>query len=421
MRNAYTLKNIKKIKWGVLEENQPISLYPCMYPGWCSIIEVTGKILGRPQKSIVNLNRKDKGSIFVDHKEWTGLGRHALKKIVSDPKWGLWLNKKILQLSDELVKFTSAIFRTNLKTKTSTELYRLYEKYLNKHSNLYNYAIIPVYLDLYKPHLTNFLVQYLEKQVGQAGFHKTGKECFALLTIPEKLSKVQEEEIALLRLAATRSKNIDAHTNKFRYLGYNFEGLPFPDSYFSRRLKKMTRDSIRPRAKIKLVQREKRTSSKIHDQLAWDLAIDKKHMMLLDVTRGFIYSKDYRKMSLVQSYYETEALLRELAKRCKLSLAEFRNCLLPEVKDMILGKLKRPKDLTRRMLGCLFVVVDEKLPGRVYVDERFKTLAKYLLKKEDFKEINYLHGQPACLGKARGRVKIINSARDLKKCEEGIF
>ena len=50
MTDKYTLTNIKKVKWGVLEENHPISLYPIMYPSWCSIVENTGKILGKYQK-----------------------------------------------------------------------------------------------------------------------------------------------------------------------------------------------------------------------------------------------------------------------------------------------------------------------------------------------------------------------------------
>jgi len=418
MKEQYTIQNMKKIRWGVLEENQPISLFPVMYPGWCGIIEQTGKILGKPQKNIINLNRGNNGIIFVDHKEWTALGEFALAKILKKPDWGLDLNKKILKYSDELTTFSGKIHKANLRKKTNLELYQLYKIYLDKHSNLYNHSIVPVYLDLYKPHLTSYMVEYLTYKARKAGFLKGGKEVFALLTIPNELSKVQEEERSLLKVALNR-KNIKKHIQEFKYLGYNFEGPVFPDNYFLKRVKDALKDKISPKAKIALIEEEKAQAEKIHNELIKNLRIDKNHKQLLELTKGFIYSKDYRKMSLVQSYYEIEPLLKELARRFNLTLGEFRNCLLVEVEQMALGKIEKPADLAARTRGCLFAVIDGNLPGRVFVDARFRQMRHYLLQKEDLTEVNYFHGQTACIGKARGRVKIVNSTADLKKMKKG--
>ncbi len=422
MKDLYSLENIKKIRWGVLEENQPISLYPVMYPGWSGVIGQTGKILGKPQKNIINLWRKDNQIIFVDHREWTDLGSFALKKIINNPKWGAKLNQKILKLADELVNFSAKkIFSADLKTKTDLELYLLYKKYLDKHSNLYNYAIIPVYLDLYKPHLTTYLTEYLNQRVEKVKYSISGKECFALLTIPQELSKVQEEEKELLVLASKPSNKdlLKRHITRFKYIGYNWEGPAFPDSYFIKRLNEYRKDNIKPKIKLGLLISEKEKVRINQELLLRNLKIDKKHQKLLEITRGFIYSKDYRKMSLVQSYFEVEPLLKEMARRFNLSLTEIRNCLLTEVHDMALGKLKRSVDLDARKKGCLFVVVNQSLPGRVFVDNRLRAIRHYLLKKEDLKAVNYFHGQPACLGKARGRVKIITTIKDLKKMKKG--
>lgn len=438
MKDYYTLANIKKVKWGVLEENQPISLYPIMYPGWCGIIKGTGRILGKFQKNIICIHRRDHGIIFVSHKEWTALGQYALKKIFKNPQWGINLNNKILKYSDQLIDFSyNKVFNINLKKKTNLELYKLYKEYNTRHSRVYNHAIIPVYLDLYKPHLTSYLVEYLYKQVKKVGHCLTAKECFTQLTVPQKLSKVQLEERDLLKLASEiikklkgesfnkkhlsndLFKKIEKHINQYRYLSYNFEGPPFPNSYFWKRLKEVVNDKVKPKVKIKKILTEKQQAKKVHQKLVKDLKINAKHQNLLKVTQEFIYSKDYRKMSLVQSYYEVEMLLREIGNRVNLTLAEIRNCLLEEVKQMLLGKLKNPKDLSKRMKGCLFVVINQKLPGRIFVDKRFTEMRKYLLKKENFTEINYFHGQPACLGKALGIVRIIRSVKDISKMKVG--
>lgn len=434
MKDFYILKNIKKIKWGVLEENQPIHLYPIMYPGWNGVIRASGKFLGRYQKNIACLFRGDNEIIFVDHEEWTVLGQLALKKVVNNPYWGLKLNRQILKAADELERFTKTkIFKTDLSKVSNTKLYQLYQEYLKKQDRVYSISLIPVYLDLYKPHLTTYLVEYLEKQRQKVKGQRTAKEYFALLTVPENLSKVQSEEIDLLKIAKqvkqrklskkSLPSNIviqfERHCDKYRYMGYNWEGPAFTDDYFWKRLKEMIEDSISPKQKITRTLNEKKQSQKIYKQLVRALKVDHKHQKLLDVTRGFIYSKDYRKMSLVRSYYEVEVLLKEIAKRLNLNLSETRSCLLDEIDLIFKGKLDRPKDLPKRMKGCLFVIIDGDLPGKIFIKQDFEKMKKLLLKKKNLTEVNYFHGQTACLGKARGTVKIINSVDDLKKMRKG--
>ncbi|MFC1687155.1 PEP-utilizing enzyme [Patescibacteria group bacterium] len=438
MKNMYALANIKKVKWGVLEENQPISLYPVMYPGWCGVVENTWKILGKRQENASCIHRKDHGVIFIDHKEWTELGRFALRKILRTPRWGFWLNKKILTLSDELVQFTtSKIFLADLSKKSNSELFALYKEYDRKHSRLYNHAIIPVFLDLYKPHLTSYVVEYLTRQVKKVAFSKTAKECFSLLTVPQKFSQVQLEELSLLRIANQITKvrkrrpfskkklskrytqQLQKHIDRNKYLGYNWEGPPLPDTYFWRRLKEFVEDTTSPEERIKTIVNEKQRAQRIHDSLIQDLRIDSKHRKMIDITQGFMYSKEYRKMNLVQSYYKLEPLLKEISKRLKISIAKMRNCLLVEVGEMLVHNASKPKDLNKRMKGCFFVVIQGKLPGKVFTGKIFTEMKKYLLKKEDLTEVNYFHGQTASLGKAQGIVRIVNTIRDAKKVKKG--
>ncbi|MFH0853030.1 MAG: PEP-utilizing enzyme [bacterium] len=438
MKDLYSIKNIQKIKWGILEENRPISLYPVIYPGWSDIIKNTGKILGKPQKNIACLHHKDLGYIFVDHKEWTALGRYVLKKIIIRPAWGLSLEKNILGYSDRLVNFTAKkIFCVNLKKKTNTQLYRLYEEYIRRHSELYNQAIIHVYLDLYKPHLTTYLIEYLNRQIKKTAYKSTAKEVFTQITVPKRLSKVQHEEIALLKIASRiragrRSqkfereklsssiiRSVGQHISKYKYLGFNFEGPPFPDQYFWKRLKELALDSVSPEEKYAAVINKKKQDRKIQEYFNNELKVDYKHQQLFSITRGIIFTKDYRKMSLVQSYYETEKLLIEIGRRVNLNIHEVRECLLHELKNMLINSQARPSDIKKRMRGCLFVIIDRRFPGKIYTDQRYRTMKKYLLKKEDLTEVNYFHGQAAYFGKTEGVIRVINTVKDLSKMKMG--
>ncbi|MBU0597481.1 hypothetical protein KKF61_00615 [Patescibacteria group bacterium] len=438
MKNIYSLANIKKVKWGILEENKPISLYPIMYPGWEGVVRETGKILGKTQTNAICLHQKDSGLIFIDHKEWTALGQFALKKILKNPNWGSWLNKQILKFSDELVSFTTnKIFKVNLKNKTNHQLYVLYKDYLDKQCRVYNRSLIPVYLDLYKPHLTTYVIEYLDGRVNKFKYSQTAKECFTQLTVPGELSKAMQEELALLKIASQVKKKfkkgaivrkklpvsllrkIEQHIKQHRYIGYNFEGPALPDSYFWQRLGEFVGAQVKPEHRIKSISLEKPRAKRVHKKIVRDIKIDKKHQRIINITQSYIFSKDYRKMALVHSYYEVEPLMREIGRRVNYSLAEVRNCLLREVDLMLQGELKRPADLTKRMKGCLFVILKRHFPPRVFVDHRFTAMRDYLLKNEDLSEVNYFHGQAASLGKARGRVKIINTVRDLPKMKKG--
>lgn len=451
MKNAYNFSNIKKIKWGVLEENEPISFFPIMAPGWSYIINKTGKILGKYQKSILCLQKGKRGWIYVDHKEWNELGVFVLQKIIRNPKLALRWNKEILKLSDQLTAFvTKEIFAKDLSKKSRGELIGLMREYDKKHGELYAVAIIPVYLELYKPNLTKYLVEYLDKQIVGCNYARTAKECFAILTSVEKPSKVQLEENSLTKIAIDIKKdkqarklfesknkrviteglgsldsklrrNIEKHIEKFKYLGYNFEGPAFPDSYFLRRLREIVVDNSDPSQRLKKIARDKSVASKLIRKINEDLSINKKYLQLFEIAREIIYGKDYRKMSLVESYYKVEPLLREISKRFNLSIDEVRGSSNDELEKIANGNAKKPVDMEDRLKESLFVVIDKKLPGKIIVGNTdvFNKIAKHLKKIEDFSEVSYFHGQTASIGKAKGIVRIINNVKELAKMKKG--
>lgn len=315
------------------------------------------------------------------------------------------------------------------------------------HGELYARAIIPVYMELYKPLLTNFLVKYLSEIVDKQNYKRSPKEMFALLTNIDKPSKIQVEEQALLKIVLEINKNkklenffkeksvksiakefkkadskfirmIIGHIEKFRYLGYNFEGPAFPDEYFLRRIKEIIKrgDDIKEILRSAILERKK--SAALISKIYKDLKIDGRYQKYFAITREIIYGKDYRKMSLVESYYKLEPLLQEIGRRAGLTLGEVRNCLINELEKM-LNKNKKVKDLEKRMKGCLFIVLNKHLPGRIFVDDLYLRTKVHLSKKIDLTEINYFHGQTACPGKASGAVKIINTAKELLKMNKG--
>lgn len=444
MNKIYLFENLKKIKWGVLEENDPISLNPIMYPGWSYIVNKTGAILGRTQKSAACVHIGSRGAIFIDHNEWNELGVYTLDKILKNPAFGRAICDKILKLSDNLVDFTSKqIYAADLKKKSIKQLLTLYKKHERLHGDLYTYSIVPVYLELYKPHLTKYLVEFLHNQVNKINYHLSAKECFAHLTVPEKFSQVQLEEQSFLKIAAAilnnnpavkifsteekvgiaklpsgLARSIKRHIAAYQYQGYNFEGPAFTEDYFIERWRELLKNKENPTKRLRQIILEKKRDLKFQNEIEKELKIDAKHQQLLDITRAIIYGKDYRKMSMVRSYFELEPLLKEIGRRLGLTLAQVRNCLILELEKMATGG-STPLNLSARMKGCLFVVREESLPGIVDTGDLFHKMKHHLFKQEDLSSVNYFHGQTAMTGQARGTVKIINNKEDLKKMNVG--
>ncbi len=448
MTNDYTLKNIKKIKWGVLEEVEPLSLWPVMVPGWEHIVKKTGRFWGKPQTNMMVIFTKLRGTLFVDHDEWTKLGEFALKKIIKNPSIAFKLNKDILKLADQLINFAEKkIFKSDLRQSSAHALINLYREYEERHGNLYAKAIIPVYLDLYKPHLSKYLIDYLDSRITKLGYTRNAKECFALLTVIDHQSRVQLEEIGLLRLAQEIIKrpklkrlfiqensiiekminSVDPqfarrfthHCETYRYLGYNFEGPAFQNNYFVDRLQEWVQKPRYIAQELRKIKGDKNTDKKLRRHIQKDLKMDKQHTDLFEVTRQIIFGKDYRKMALVNAYYHLEKLLKEITKRSYATLRDVRNCSPDELLTMINNDANRPQDLEHRNKGSLFIILHGKLPGKIFVDDLYKDMLVYLNKEEDFTQISYFHGQSAAIGKGRGVVKIINSVKDMHKMQKG--
>lgn len=391
------LSDIKKIDWQKIEDNRKISLYPVLAPGWTAIIDRSKKVIGKKQNYILCEFIGHNGTFYGSHKEWDAIGRFILQRILKNPSWGFYVDQQIISRSHKLLNFSGNLTKINLKRKTSKELIDLYQKYNEFHSALYHYAIIPVFLDLYQPILSDYLMNYLENKKLKA-FNDS--EVFGILTTPDKSSQVQKEEIDLMNLALKIRKNprditqaIQKHHQKYCYQGYNWEGPVFPVSYFLKRLKEFVANkTIAEEIKLKKDYHQKIKQKQ--QQYSRAINLDRKRQKLFILTRDFVYSKDYRKDALVKSYWQLEPLLDELAKRLNLNFREVRSLTISELRELSDGK-KMTREQKSRLKAAVFVAINGKTPGQILTGNLAKQVIKYIARKEKVTAQNEISGQVA--------------------------
>ncbi len=434
------ISQIKKIDWQKIEQNHKISIYPVMVPGWTTIIENSKRVIGLGQKSILCLHQGREAAFYGSHREWDSLGRFILAKILRRPDWGFNVDNIIIRRADELVRFSAGLNRS-LKRKSIKQLLKLYQQYEKFHGRLYHYAIIPVFLDLYQPLLSDYLVKYLEKQI-PAAFNAS--EVFGVLTTPNKPSQVQTEELALLMIAGQiqadprarqlwRNKPgiisgqyrklgkiarlIDSHQRRYGYQGYNWEGPVFGVEYFIKRLKDAI-DSGNLSAEMRKKQNYYHDIRQKQASYYKAIKLDVRHQQLFTLTCNFIYGKDYRKDALVKSYWLLEPLLDEIAGRLNLNFREVRNLTIRELEAVAAG-ISMSDVQKSRLQRVAYCVLGGKTFGHFFTGTDAGEIQSFIDKRERVGKTQTLAGQVAFPGIARGKVVIVEHPKDVLLMKKG--
>lgn len=126
-------------------------------------------------------------------------------------------------------------------------------------------------------------------------------------------------------------------------------------------------------------------------------------------------TKIYRRYAQLYALYRMDFILRESAKRLDLTLKEMRFMLPLEIGTALLtGKVSRIA-LKERTKFCAYFV--EKGFDKIYIGQQAKKLAKQA--EPEVIETSELKGQTGCIGKARGKVRIVIRPKDMKKMNKG--
>lgn len=366
---------------------------------------------------------------YVGKKDSFDVAESILKALIDRPNFGKELDSNIIHWSDELIKLAKKISSLPLASYSNEKLFKLYQEHDKIHTKLYTFGWLPVSVDLFHNNFTNYLKRYLYSVCESKA---EAEDAFVIFTTPSQKTilalerqafiGIYEKYKTLLKLKKTPDGLVNAlekHSKQWGHLGYIYAGNvePFGLKHYLQELKELADMGIS--AKIMLAQESKRLVlvKKKQQELYRKLKILKLYKRLFESAKNFALSKLVRRHAqLLDMYLLHKTLVKEISKRLNLNRYQVQFMFMDEVGEALIQNKYDSKIIKNRLKHCVYYV--ERGFEKVYsgsIEQRLRALVRVKYSKN----INQLSGQTAQPGFARGIVKIIFRAKDMRKMNKG--
>ena len=206
-----------------------------------------------------------------------------------------------------------------------------------------------------------------------------------------------------------KTQDLKKHAYDYRWLKSGHTGkIKIPLSYFEERKKELKEEELEE------LETFKEKTEKRKQELIEKKPVDEETQIFLGISTELGPLHDVRKELFLRTIYTIDTIREEIAKRISFTKDELTGY---EADDIIKGNIdkKQAQELAKEALAYYNT---KKGIKKIY---RGKQAREFYNKeyKPDIKDIKQLEGMAACLGKAVGKVKIIDGVRDFKKMQKG--
>jgi phosphoenolpyruvate synthase/pyruvate phosphate dikinase len=377
---------------------------------------------------------------YYGEKDAERVAQAIFDKLVADPAWGEHMTRRIVELADALLAQSQRVRQNDLALKTNRELWELYEEHVRAHLRLYEYGWLPVALDMFYPKFTDHLKAYLR---GKArGDEAKVNEWHVTLTSPGEETVTTREGKNLLRIALKAQASdqarwlahpwvearqhlspdlaqaLEEHTAAYGHMVFLYHGIPAGAEHYHRQLQELLAGDKDLAEEHEKIDRQIVEARQKREALLNELGIDEQHARLFRLFGRFMTTKWHRRDCQIRALQNLEPLLAEIGRRFNLSLMMVRNLAWEEVRAALLDhRLPAREELEARSHAFAFYV--EKGRYLLVTGQERERLEKMVQPAGDYSHLTELKGQVACLGKAKGRVKVILRAADMGKMNQG--
>ncbi len=249
-------------------------------------------------------------------------------------------------------------------------------------------------------------------------------EVFSILTAPVHLSFINHAEVALLKLAVAVKKDpnrkedlLAEHQKNFFWIRNNYVDANVLDTvYFNEELDKIFSINIDVEEEIKKIEETPQVNKNRKAELMKKLTLDDELKLLIKVSEDFTYWQDERKKATFWTAHYATLILEEIGKRVGIS-ADLLKYASPREIAAVFKKEITQEELTERQKNSVFywdTEGHECLSG-----EEAEKVKQTILGTTDLSDVDDFRGLTASMGKATGTVKVLKSAKEVDKVEEG--
>ncbi|OIO19592.1 MAG: hypothetical protein AUJ37_02455 [Candidatus Magasanikbacteria bacterium CG1_02_41_34] len=400
------------------------------------------KHAGRPYKKLLCRYEGYNLWFYFGEQDAYDVAEIVAEKILYQEGFAQEVNKHICIDSDILRTFCEKIPQKHLDQLSNEELWYYYETHQKIHSAYYEWAWIPVCVDMFHGNLTKKVKEYLHtKGVSEEKVN----EYFVVLTQPVNKSLIILEQEELLAIAIAiehvailaqifKDGNIEriqmtlkdhsdilemlhAHTNKYYYTKHLWVTGEYTIEDYIQQLVDIFATGEKPSEILKKQDASFVRAKEERDALVEQLQIEEKWKKILYAYGEFMVTKIYRRYAQIFAVHHMSAILKEIAKRKYLTEMQVRFATLYDIEKMLLHDEYNAEELLERTKHCVYYA--EEGYSHVYIKEESSSLEKEVEQEIVDEDITELHGETGCLGYGKGPVKIIIRAEDMAKMNPG--
>lgn len=392
-------------------------------------------------KAISIFKNGDNIASYFPKNELKNYAKNILKNIIKNPERIIKIQNKTKEYNRIYFKKCEEIEKVVYKKFTDQQLVKIFYELFDLMKICHGYALgITWFVDSNGDDLSNYLTNLIKKKIKKNKLSLSAPEIFTILTTPDQESFAQQEEQEMLKIfefikndktankifeqenlakikiqiKISRKdlyKKIIIHYKKWCWTPYTYIGPAYDLDYYLRIWSSLTRQKEDPSQKIKTLARERNKTFKQRKQFLEILNLDKKEAAIFDLAAQIVWLKSFRKDVLFYGMYINDKVLKELGRRAGLSLMQMKFISGHEMKNF---KKFSPAVLNQRYKFSVIYSHQGKI--KIYIGRQ----AENYLKKFNFKKIKIINaselkGTPAFIGKAKGKVKIINLPQEMGK------
>ncbi len=405
--------------------------------------------LGIIETKLFTLFRGDFSEMCYLRSEFDAQCEFLANKMIKNPGWALRLIDRIERWSRDFFKASRKQRRINLKPLSNRELLKVFKLPYRYH--LMSHAIgasISWHADAEKERVTKAMIQMVDEQIKKRKLKLVAPVVFSTLSTPARISIVEQEELAFLKIAAEIKKKkrvvkifkesklgdiadkllaVDKkiyqltfrHYRRYRWIPYQYKGPAYSYQDFLGRWQALLQEGSNPTQLIKQIKKKQAAVKKEKQRLLKLLRFDKYQRDLIKLAQRLVFIKDYRKMALYHGMFCYEPIFKEIGRRFGMSFDQVTAMNHWEIVDLLRGKSRLTVDeLNERLKECAAFYDGKEYV--VYIGKKFKQfMAKVKFEKKELKNDKELFGTCASPGKVRGVVKIVNLPEEMHKMKKG--
>ncbi len=380
-----------------------------------------------------------------DVEEYTRQGKLTLAKL-EDPSFHRLLDEKSRSTIAALSEYASTLKEKDFSVCSDAQLSSAFEELYQLFVDMNVYGCIVNYPDFEHNLFSNRLLSILERKSASPNAKTSVAEAFGLLATSVEKSVLQQQDEDFFSLLSFVSGNpglrklfaekdvesiasdlhlhpefqtqLAEHVGKYDWMQFHYDGPTLlGEAYFLELLKAelaqgtdagQTLEELKKKP-ILLAEKQKRISE--------EFGLSEREEYWFEVARSFSFLKSQRKDTVFYAQRCAEGLLAEISRRLGVSVKQLKHLTHAELLRAIESRVVDGALLQQRVESC--ILVSTAGTEQVLVGEKALEYVKMVEQKKDVEGVNELKGTPACVGFARGIVKLVAKAEDMAKMKKG--